>query len=118
MCVNETLDKVCFGKYLPGIFPAQGSLKLRDTLSPFLSNFALEYSIGKIQENQVGLKLNGTYQLLVYADDVNLLSDNIDTIIKNTETLTYATKDVGLEKNRKLSICCCLVTRLQCKIIL
>jgi hypothetical protein len=53
----------------------------------------------KIQENQVELKLNGTHQLLVYADGVNLLGDNIDTVNKNTETLIYASKLDGLEVN-------------------
>jgi hypothetical protein len=54
----------------------------------------------------VGKKLNGTHHLLVYADDVNLLGDNIDTIKKNMETLIDASKDVGLEVNtEKLSIC-------------
>jgi hypothetical protein len=47
----------------------------------------------------VGLKLNGTQQLLAYADDVNLLGDNIDTIKRNTETLFNASKGVGLEIN-------------------
>jgi hypothetical protein len=45
----------------------------------------------------VGLKLNGTHQLLAYADDVNLLGDNIDTIKKNKETLIDASKEVGLQ---------------------
>jgi hypothetical protein len=47
----------------------------------------------------MGMKLNGTHQLLAYADDVNLLGDNIDTIKKNTETLIDASKEVGLETN-------------------
>jgi hypothetical protein len=44
----------------------------------------------------VGLKLNGTHQMLVYADDVNLLGDYIDVMKKNMETLTDASKEVGL----------------------
>jgi hypothetical protein len=47
----------------------------------------------------VGLKLNGTHQLLSYADDMNLFEDNIDTTKKDTETLIDASKDVGLEIN-------------------
>jgi hypothetical protein len=40
-------------------------------------------ALKKVQENQVGLKSNATYQLLVYADDVNLLEDNTDIIEAN-----------------------------------
>jgi hypothetical protein len=47
----------------------------------------------------VGLKSNGTLHLLVYADYVNLLGDNLDTKSKNTETLIDDTKEVGLEVN-------------------
>jgi hypothetical protein len=51
----------------------------------------------KVQENRVRLTLNGTHQLLAYADDVNLMGDNIPTIKRNTEPLTDASKEVGLE---------------------
>jgi hypothetical protein len=101
MCLNETYSKVRIGKHLSDSFAIQNGLKRGDALSPLLVNFALEYAIRKVQEKQVGLKLNGTHQFLAYADDLNLLGDHIDTINKNTETLIDASREVGLEVNRE-----------------
>jgi hypothetical protein len=59
------------------MFSILNGLNKKDALSPLLFNFAGEYASRKVQENQVRLKLNWTCQLLVYADDMNLLGDTI-----------------------------------------
>jgi hypothetical protein len=97
MCLSETYGKVRAGKYLSDNFPIQNGLERWDALSPLFLNYALGYTIRKVQENQVGLTLDGTHQLLAYADNVYLLGEHIYTI-KNTETLIGWSRNKHREK--------------------
>jgi len=72
-------------------------LKQGDALSPLLFNFGLECAIRRVHINQDGLKLNGTLQLLAYADDVNILAGSIHTLKENAEALVAAAREIGLE---------------------
>ena len=99
MCLTETYSRVRVGKNLSEMFPITNGLKQGDALSPLLFNFALEYAIKRAQVIQDGLKLNGTHQLLAYADDVNILGGSAYTVKENAEALLVVTKEIGLEVN-------------------
>ena len=80
------------------MFSIRNGLK-RDALSSLLFKFALDYAIRRVQVNQDGLKLNGTHQLLVYADDANISVGSVRAVKKNTDALLASSKEIGLEVN-------------------
>ena len=99
MYLTEMYSRVQVGKNLSNMFPVRNGWKQGDALLPLFLNFALEYAIRRVQVIQNALKLNGTHQLLVYANDVNTLGGSIHTIKENAETSVVASKEIGLEVN-------------------
>jgi hypothetical protein len=87
MCLNETYIKVRVDKDVSDTFPIQSVLRQGDNFSLLIFNFIFEYGIRKVQENQERLELNGTHQLLIYADDIHTLYENIRTINEKNESL-------------------------------
>jgi len=69
-----------------------------------LLNCALEYAIRRVQLNQDGLKLTGTHQLLVYADDVNILGGSVHTVKEKGEALVMVSMETGQEVNADKSM--------------
>ena len=80
-------------------FPIENGLKQGYALSSLIFNYVLEYAVRKVQETNLGQDMNGTHQVLAYADDVNLIGDDIRTIERNADVLLNACKDIGLVVN-------------------
>jgi hypothetical protein len=72
-------------------------LKQGDAILPLLFNFDVEYAIRRSMLNQDGLKLNGTHQLLVCANDVNILGGRVHTLKKHTGAFIVDSKEIRLE---------------------
>jgi hypothetical protein len=81
------------------MFPIRNCLKQGDALAPLPFNFALEYTIRRVLVDQDDLKSNGTHQVSVNADDINMLGGTVHTIKNNAESLVLASKEIVLEIN-------------------
>ena len=100
MRLTETCIRVRVGKHFSDMFPIQNGLKQGDALSPLLLDVALDYAVKWFQVNQKALKVNGKGQLLVYADDVYILSGNVvHTIKKNSDAVVVANNVNGVKVN-------------------
>jgi len=99
MCLNETYTRVRVGKHLSDMFTIKNGVKERDALSPLIFTFTVGYAILSVQVNQEGLKCNGTHQLVVYADDINMLEGSLHIVTKKAEAFLLSNKENGLEVN-------------------
>jgi hypothetical protein len=87
MYLDKTHNNVCIDKHSSDTFPIQNAPKQGDVLPPIPFSLTSEYAIKKIQGNQVWRKMNGIYELLVYADDINPSGDNINTVNKKKQKI-------------------------------
>jgi hypothetical protein len=76
--MKPTYNIVRIGTYLYTDFSTHNGLRHGEALWSLSFNFSLEHTIRRVQEIQLGLKLWGTYQLLVCADNMGLPDGNID----------------------------------------
>jgi hypothetical protein len=97
MYLNETYSRAWEGTNLSDMFRVKHGLIQGDALSPLLFNFALVCAMRRFQVNQNDLHLNGTHQLFVCADGVNILGESVHTMMKNTGILIVASRTIGLE---------------------
>jgi hypothetical protein len=99
MCSTKSYIRVHVGRNLPEVLPIKEWFETRRCSIAI----AFQLCFRRVQVSQDGLKLNGTYQLLVYADDVILLGGIVHTVKENAEVLVVASKENPLELNANKS---------------
>jgi hypothetical protein len=98
MCLNETYHKVSVRKHFSDTFPFKNSFKQGMLHCNWFSTLLkICHLVGSSKPER--LEINGTHQLLVFADNVNIFAESIHTIKKNTEAIIVARKEIGLEVN-------------------
>jgi hypothetical protein len=84
MFLYVSYRKIRIDKHASSTFPIKNGLKQGDALLPFIFDFAVEYVIRRVQENQEGLKFIDTHRLLVHAAGDKLFGKRISTLKKST----------------------------------
>jgi hypothetical protein len=100
---------------LSDLLHSKNGLKRGDALSSLRFNSALKYAVRRVQVNRDGLKFTGTHQLLIYADDVNILDGNVHNVKKNTEVLFVSSREIRLEVNAGTNKYMVLSLRSECR---
>jgi hypothetical protein len=102
MCMNGTRYQVRVDCTVSEEFEVMTGLKQGDALSPILFNIALEKVIRSVQSNKLGINIGKTtLDVLGFADDLNLVGENKEMIVRNTKTLIHEAKKIGLEINEE-----------------
>ena len=103
---QHSLGRKTFSRHISYV---KNGLQQGNASSPLVFTITLEYNIRSIQANHKGLKLDGTHQLLIYTDDVNILVSSIHTIQNNTEALVVSINplpSLTLQSARDLNVPC------------
>jgi len=100
--MNETRYQVRVDCTLSEEFEVITGIKQGDALSPILFNIALEKVIRSVQSNKLGINIGKTtLDVLGFADDLNLVGENKEIIVRNAKTLIQEAKKIGLEINEE-----------------
>ena len=106
MYLNETCSEGRTVQYLSDVYRSEFCVKQEDVSALFLLKCALVYGIREVIENEKGLKLNETLEILFCANDTNLVGENRHTLCKGNErgVLLVTSNEVSLVGNTEVKV--------------